>query len=186
MPSRRASERPMAIACFRLVTFLPLRPDFSFPFFISRISRSTFLPADGEYLRPEDFFELDFLELDGLDDDARVLFRELLDFFRVAFLVAMTILLEGQMRSGLRQVACGRMQRIGIRRTKMKVALHDAAYTGNAHERIGDEPRRNTCERARYDELEKCGRDPWMEQQADAYEYGRMNDVDSIGTAVKP
>ncbi len=47
----------MAIACFGLVTFLPLRPERSVPFFISRISVSTFLPADGEYLRVEDFFE---------------------------------------------------------------------------------------------------------------------------------
>jgi hypothetical protein len=28
-PSRRASESPIAIACFRLVTFLPERPDLS-------------------------------------------------------------------------------------------------------------------------------------------------------------
>jgi hypothetical protein len=127
----------MAMACFRLVTFLPLRPDFSFPFFISRISLSTFLPADGEYLRPEDFFELDFLEDDFFADELRVLFfallprverlelllrdepllREerdldparlelLLDFFLVAFLVAITILLGGQMASGLDEVAC--------------------------------------------------------------------------------
>ena len=128
----------MAMACFRLVTFLPLRPDFSFPFFISRISLSTFLPADGEYLRPEDFFELDFLEDDFFADELRVLFfallprvervelllrdepllREerdldparlelLLDFFLVAFLVAITILLGGQMACSLGQVACG-------------------------------------------------------------------------------
>lgn len=37
-PSRRASERPIATACFGLVTFLPLRPLRSLPFFISRIS----------------------------------------------------------------------------------------------------------------------------------------------------
>jgi hypothetical protein len=112
----------MAMACLGFVTFLPLRPDFNFPFFISRISLSTFLPADGEYLRPEDFF----FELDFLDEELRVLFlallprderpelllrevlRELerpflellLDFFRVAFLVAITILLGGQMACG--------------------------------------------------------------------------------------
>lgn len=52
----------MAMACFRLVTFLPLRPDFSLPCFISRISVSTFLPEEGEYLRRDDFlFEVDFL-----------------------------------------------------------------------------------------------------------------------------
>lgn len=124
----------MAMACLRLVTFLPLRPDFSFPRFISCISRSTFLPADGEYLRPEDFFfELDFLDDDFLADELRVLFlallprderlelllREerdldplrlelLLDFFLVAFLVAITILLGGQMASGSGEVACNR------------------------------------------------------------------------------
>jgi hypothetical protein len=117
----------MAMACLGLVTFLPLRPDFNLPCFISRISRSTFLPADGEYFRVEDFFfEVDFLELVFVEDDAlvllralplrerelleplvRELFRELVDFFRVAFLVAITILLERQMRSSLRQVACG-------------------------------------------------------------------------------
>lgn len=124
----------MAMACFGLVTFLPLRPDFSFPRFISCISLSTFLPADGEYLRPEDFFfELDFLDDDFLADELRVLFltllprderlelllREerdldpvrlelLLDFFLVAFLVAITILLGGQMASGSSEVACSR------------------------------------------------------------------------------
>ena len=122
----------MAMACFGFVTFLPLRPDFSLPCFISRISLSTFLLADGEYLRLEDFFELDFLELDFFADDPRVLFfallprderlellrdererepllREppfelLLDFFLAAFLVAITILLGGQMTRRLKQV----------------------------------------------------------------------------------
>ena len=51
MPSLRASARPMAMACLGLVTFLPLRPDLSLPCFIARISVSTFLLADGEYLR---------------------------------------------------------------------------------------------------------------------------------------
>src|SRR6185369_9302226 len=36
-PSRRASESPIAIACFRLVTFLPERPLFNFPCLRSRI-----------------------------------------------------------------------------------------------------------------------------------------------------
>lgn len=76
LPSRRASDRPMAIACFGFVTFFPLRPDFSLPCFMARISRSTSFPADGEYLRPEDFFDL--LELDFFDAELRVLFLELL------------------------------------------------------------------------------------------------------------
>jgi len=78
------------------VTFLSLRPDFSLPFFISRISVSTFLPADGEYLRLDDFFEADFLALDLLE----------LDLFLAAFFVAITILLGGQMTALLEQVVC--------------------------------------------------------------------------------
>jgi hypothetical protein len=38
----RACERPIAIACFRLFTFLPERPDFSWPRFISCMAFSTF------------------------------------------------------------------------------------------------------------------------------------------------
>lgn len=53
----------MAIACLGLVTFFPLRPDFSLPCFISRISRSTALPAAGLYLRVlDDFFDALFFE----------------------------------------------------------------------------------------------------------------------------
>ena len=47
LPALRASERPIAIACFGFVTFLPLRPLFSVPRFISRISVPTCLPAAG-------------------------------------------------------------------------------------------------------------------------------------------
>jgi hypothetical protein len=55
-PDFRASESPMAIACFRLVTFFPLRPLFSVPLFFSRIARATFFCAFGLYfLPPEDF-----------------------------------------------------------------------------------------------------------------------------------
>ena len=129
------------MACFGFVTFFPLRPDFSLPCFMARISRSTSWPAEGEYLRPEDFFELDLLELDFFEAEPRVLFfaalprvlflallprvlflvllrrvlffalllrvpreerddplfERLLDFFLAAFLVAITILLGGQM-----------------------------------------------------------------------------------------
>jgi hypothetical protein len=55
-PSRRASERPIAIACFRLVTFLPEPPERSVPFLSSRMTFSTFLPAPLPY-----FFVLFFL-----------------------------------------------------------------------------------------------------------------------------
>jgi hypothetical protein len=76
------------MACFGFVTFLPLRPDFSLPCFMARISRSTSLPADGEYLRPEDFFAL--LELDFFDAEPRVLFFALL--LRVDFLALLRVL----------------------------------------------------------------------------------------------
>jgi len=54
-PLRRASDRPIAIACLRLFTFLPERPDLSFPRFISCIARSTFC----DDLRPYFFLEDD-------------------------------------------------------------------------------------------------------------------------------
>jgi hypothetical protein len=82
-PDLRASDRPMAMACFRLVTFLPLRPDFSVPFFLALISRSTDFDAFGLYFLPLDFLaELDF-------------FAELFllaDFLTAAFLVALFLL----------------------------------------------------------------------------------------------
>jgi hypothetical protein len=44
-----ASERPMAIACFLLVTFLPDRPDVNDPFFFLRIALATVFCAFFEY-----------------------------------------------------------------------------------------------------------------------------------------
>src|SRR5205807_10176094 len=57
-PFSRASERPMAMACFRLVTFPPLPPlpERSVPCFFRRIALATVLPAPLLYLRPLDFF----------------------------------------------------------------------------------------------------------------------------------
>ena len=78
----RASDNPIAIACFGFVTFLPLRPDFSFPFFIACISRSTDFEALGLYLRPLDFFELDFFAELFFEDE---LFFELLPFYELLF-----------------------------------------------------------------------------------------------------
>src|SRR5205823_1121652 len=49
-PSLRASDNPMAIACFLLVTFLPDRPLFSSPFLRSCIAFSTFFCAFLPYL----------------------------------------------------------------------------------------------------------------------------------------
>lgn len=54
-PLERASDRPIAIACFLLVTFFPL-PERSVPFLRRRIALSTSLLALSEYLRFEDFF----------------------------------------------------------------------------------------------------------------------------------
>jgi len=44
-----ASERPIAMACLRLVTFFPDLPDFNFPRFFSCIALSTFFWAPFEY-----------------------------------------------------------------------------------------------------------------------------------------
>ncbi len=55
LPSFRALERPMAIACFLLVTFLSLSLLRNLPSFLAFISVSTFLLADFEYFRFDDF-----------------------------------------------------------------------------------------------------------------------------------
>jgi len=44
-PSSRASDKPIAIACLRLFTFLPDRPERSVPRLASCIARPTLLPA---------------------------------------------------------------------------------------------------------------------------------------------
>jgi hypothetical protein len=49
-PSRRASDRPMAMACLRLVTFFPEPPLFSVPRLRSCIALSTFSEAFFPYL----------------------------------------------------------------------------------------------------------------------------------------
>jgi hypothetical protein len=48
-PFLRASDRPMAIACLRLLTFLPLLPLFNVPRLRLRIARSTSFEAEREY-----------------------------------------------------------------------------------------------------------------------------------------
>ena len=82
----------MAMACLRLVTFLPERPLFSLPFFISCISVLTCLPAAAPYLWPDelffagDFFAEDFFAGDFFAEDffAAVF---VLDFFVAVFFV---------------------------------------------------------------------------------------------------
>lgn len=77
------------MACFRLVTFFPLRPDFNVPFFIAFISRSTDFPAFGLYFLPLDFLaELDFFaELFLLAVFLVALFLLALPFFALDFAV---------------------------------------------------------------------------------------------------
>src|SRR5262245_35468951 len=50
-PFFRASDSPIAIACLRLLTFLPLRPLFSVPLLRFFIARLTSLEAPLEYRR---------------------------------------------------------------------------------------------------------------------------------------
>jgi hypothetical protein len=50
-PFFRASDSPIAIACFRLFTVRPLLPDLSVPFFLLRIALSTRFDAALPYFR---------------------------------------------------------------------------------------------------------------------------------------
>ena len=83
----------MAMACLGLVTFLPLPPLLSLPWCMAFISRSTLLPAAGEYLREldffaEDFFAAAFFALDFFAGD--LLEEDLADvFFGAVFFVAL-------------------------------------------------------------------------------------------------
>ena len=56
LPLALASDRPIAIACLRLVTFLPERPLRSVPALRFFITRSTSADAFFEYLRAMAFF----------------------------------------------------------------------------------------------------------------------------------
>lgn len=73
-PERRASDSPIATACFGFVTFFPLLPLFSLPRLNSCISRSTLFCALGPYFRPrlEGFF---------FDEDEVLERRDLLEVF---------------------------------------------------------------------------------------------------------
>jgi hypothetical protein len=51
LPARRASDKPIAIACRRLLTRRPERPLRSLPRFISCSDRRTLLPLARLYLR---------------------------------------------------------------------------------------------------------------------------------------
>lgn len=90
-PERRASDKPIAIACLRLLTFRPL-PDFSLPRLNLCISFSTDFEAFGPYFRLLDFFredeelELRLERADVLRDLLLLLFEDELerDFFVAA------------------------------------------------------------------------------------------------------
>src|SRR5215207_11674924 len=58
LPFALASDRPIAIACLRLLTFLPERPLFNVPALRFFIARLTSLDAFFEYLRAIDFLRL--------------------------------------------------------------------------------------------------------------------------------
>jgi hypothetical protein len=60
-PARRASDKPIAIACCRLVTFLPDRPLFNVPFFRSCIALFTFSDALAPYIAIEPPMRLSFI-----------------------------------------------------------------------------------------------------------------------------
>jgi hypothetical protein len=57
-PAALASDKPIAIACLRLVTFLPDRPLFKVPALRFFITRSTSADAFFEYLRAMMFSRL--------------------------------------------------------------------------------------------------------------------------------
>ena len=121
-PLRRAFESPIAIACLRLLTFLPERPERSFPLFIFFIAPSTLRPERFEYLRlprdflrplflrPEDlrppFLRVDFLVVDFLRVDVDFLrldvdfLRELLRFFAAILVAVFPGLINAQTTTG--------------------------------------------------------------------------------------
>ncbi|GAC1501495.1 MAG: hypothetical protein NVS1B14_05910 [Vulcanimicrobiaceae bacterium] len=83
-PERRASESPIAIACFRLVTFLPERPDSSLPRFISCMVFLTFRWEAAPN------FRLDFLRVVDFLRVLRTVALRVADFLRAVELVAIS------------------------------------------------------------------------------------------------
>lgn len=51
LPARRASDKPIAMACFRLLTLVPERPLFNVPRLRSCMAFATFLDAASLYFR---------------------------------------------------------------------------------------------------------------------------------------
>jgi len=106
LPLRRAFERPIAMACLRLFTLRPERPECASPRLYSCISFSTSLPEEGEYFLRELFLRpfVLFLRVDFL--------RRLPAFLR--FLVAMNTSFRQAKYPGpgknTRSLACWLMQ----------------------------------------------------------------------------
>jgi hypothetical protein len=94
----------MAIACFGLVTFLPLLPEWSLPRFISCISVSTDFEAAGLYLRVLLFFEADFLAAVFLAGAFLAADFLLLDFFAAG--IGASLQLDGRLMVGSRLSCC--------------------------------------------------------------------------------
>jgi hypothetical protein len=144
----------MAMACFLLVTFLPLRPDLSVPFFLAFISLSTLLPAAGEYFRVDDFLADVFLVVLPVFFAEVAFFLPLLfftllffaetDFFFAAFLVAMSSSSsEIRCMSGERQLSDfqGTCWRLSFHtRIAPTEALYDTTHSRQANQWIGDQP----------------------------------------------
>src|SRR5262245_9828572 len=101
-PAWRASESPIAIACSRLVTFFPERPDLSSPRFISCIARSTFSPALGPYRRAAPLF-LGIVQLLSSMEFARIKPRNLFRCTRGCCCLTRVCPKTGAGRSGGRQ-----------------------------------------------------------------------------------
>ena len=98
LPLRRAFESPIAIACLRLLTLRPERPECAFPRLYSRISLPTSLLAEREYLRREPFLRPRFfrLELFLLLELLRrvVLFLRRVLFLRLRFAMHTSLFLQ--------------------------------------------------------------------------------------------
>lgn len=112
------------MACFRLFTFFPLLPDFSFPRLNSCISRFTSLPALGLYLRRE-------LDLRPRDDLRRELELRLRDVERCLVAINSSCLLIWNSPG------------IEIREVRAKVGAKLSGCSREGHDRRNQRPQRS-------------------------------------------
>jgi hypothetical protein len=120
-PARRASERPIAIACLGFFTLRPL-PDLSVPFLNAFISRSTSACAFAPYLAPPRLPDVLFLA--ALDVDRRRLLLALL------FLVAAIQLLSEVLCF---QCIVKRARRLGLRLARESIQRTAHLYSTEVH-----------------------------------------------------